>query len=279
MKIRNPIMHPTAPQRLASPAKAGRNLATQLAKFAEYGNLVVLTLPNGGVLVGSVLAGILKAPFDVMLVREITSPDRDDAVLGFLTGGGVRILDYAMIDRLQVSDSELNAAILRESMELARLARFYRDGRPSVEIADRTVVLVDDGSTPCSKLRVAIRLARRQHAERLIVALPVTCHHVACDLRLETATVVTLAEPPSAAVVGKWMRHFPKVTHHEVRRLVTAVLHDGDSNEPPALPSRPVAQPATWAPVSPGYPATHRFSFWWPPQARWTEPSNHEQLP
>jgi putative phosphoribosyl transferase len=243
-------MNPQPPHEY--PRRAGRHLARRLANFANLGDLIVLSFPNGGVPVGVELSGILQVPFDLLMMCEITFPAHDHAVVGSITCGCVRVLDYALIDRLQLSDEEIRAAILREATELARRARFYRDGQPSLEVGDHTVVVVDDGSTPCANLRDAIRLLHRQHAERVVVALPAACHEVARDLRLETAEVITLATPSSVAAVGKWQRYFPKITHHEIRRMLALVRHQDGCQEPVAIAA---ALPATWFP--PGYGRIH----------------------
>lgn len=207
-------------QPFANREEAGRDLAKRLAKFGNYPNVIVLALPNGGVPVGAEVAALLNKPFDVLLVGKISAPGLDDKTLGAITSGGVRMLNSAMIDHLHLSDSDIKSAVLRGSMELARKERIYRGHHPSLQVADHTVILVDDGTTPCESVRDAIRLLRRQHADQIIVALPAACRHSACDLRLEADAVVTLAEPSSRTQAGKWFRHFPKTTDEDVRRLL-----------------------------------------------------------
>jgi putative phosphoribosyl transferase len=200
--------------------KAGRNLARHLTKFSGHCDVVVLALPNGGVEVGMEISACLKAPFDILLVRKITSSAHEHAVLGAITSGGVRILNGALIDRLQLSDSEVRAAVLMESIELSRMEKLYRGDAPSLDVADQTVILVDDGSTPCATIRNAIRLLRRQHAEHVVFATPATCHHAACDLRHEADEVFTLTEPSKPVSVWRWLRHIHRTTDDEVSRLL-----------------------------------------------------------
>lgn len=207
-------------QPLGSREEAGCDLAECLVRFKDMKNALVLALPNGGVPVGVQVAGILHLPFDVFLVGDIIAPDAEGTRLGALTCGGVRMLDCAMIDRLHLSDAEVKAAVLRASIELTKKARFFRSHKPSLHVADNTVILVDDGTTPCATVRNAVRLLCRQHAERIIVALPVACRHVTCDLRHEACEVVTLSEPVSPATVGKWCQRLPETPDSEVLELL-----------------------------------------------------------
>ncbi len=213
-------MHPTQIQHFENREEAGSELAKRLAKFAQTPDVIVLAVPNGGVPVGTKIASLLNIPFDVMLMATITAPGNSGETLGAVTGGGVRALNNAMIDRLNLSQPEINAAVLRGCQKLARLEKTYRGNSLPLEIADHTVILVDDGTTPCAAIRDAIHLLRRQHAEHVIVALPVACRHAACDLRFEADEVVTLLEPPSPRTAEKWLKQQHRTTVAEVRRLV-----------------------------------------------------------
>jgi predicted phosphoribosyltransferase len=207
-------------QSFASREEAGRKLAQRLAKYSITGNTIVLALPNGGVPVGAEIAGFLNKPFDVLLVERILAPGSDGAPLGALTGGGVRMLNSAMIDRLQLSKPEVNSAVLDGSMRLARREKRCRGKKAAIEIADRTVILIDDGTAPCEVIRAAVRLLRRQHADRVIVALPVACQDIVSDLRMEADHVVTLAEPKCPENAGNWYDLFPKTTDADVCQLL-----------------------------------------------------------
>jgi predicted phosphoribosyltransferase len=215
-------MSPDSPsfRRFSTREDAGRALAKRLQKYIAAPDAVVLGLPKGGIVVGVEIARRLKLPFDVLLVARITTPGCGDTPLGAITSGGVRMLNCAMIDRLHLSDEEIHHAVLKESMELARRERAYRCDRPSVDVADRTVILVDDGYTPCSTLRNSIRLLRRQHADHVVVVLPATCHHSACDLRMEADELVTLAEPSADVPASRWFESFTPPTTEDIRRIL-----------------------------------------------------------
>lgn len=200
--------------------EAGRKLAKRLAKYSIAKNAIVLALPNGGVPVGAEIAEFLGKPFDILLVEKIIAPGSDGAAMGAVTGGGVRMLNSAMIDRLRLSKPEVNSAVLDGSMRLARREKLCRGQKTAIEIADRTVILIDDGTAPCEVMRAAVRLLRRQHAERVIVALPVTCQDIASDLRMEADHVVTLAEPEDPGSAGNWFDRFPMTTDADVYRLL-----------------------------------------------------------
>lgn len=213
-------MQTSMPKRFGSREEAGRALAKRLAGFIAT-DAVVLALPKGGVTVGAEIARLLQLPFDVLLMDRITAPGCGETPLGAITSGGVRMLNSAMIDRLHLSDDVVRDAVLRKAMRLARREKFYRSHHSSVDVADRTVILVDDGKASCSTLRNAIRLLRRQHAEHVVVAVPFACHHVACDLRMEADEMVTLEETSVEIAAGEWFESSPPTTTAEVLRILS----------------------------------------------------------
>lgn len=213
-------MHSPMLKRFCSRQDAGCALARRLSGFAAP-DAVVLALPKGGAAVGAEIARVLQLPFDILLMDRITAPGCGETPLGAITSGGVRMLNTAMIDRLHLSDEVVRGAVLRKALRLARREKLYRSHRASVDVADHRVILADDGTASCSTLRNAIRLLRRQHADRVVVAVPVACHHAACDLRMEADEVVTLEEPSAETSVGKWFESFPPTTAAEVRRILS----------------------------------------------------------
>ncbi len=199
---------------------AGRRLARSMAEFASIRDVVILAFPNGGIPVAVEIARALGKPFDILLMREITHPADSRIVLGAITSGGVRALNCALIDQLHLSDAEVSAAILSECAELARCEQLYRHDHPSLSVADKTVILVDDGVTPCHLLSEAIHLLRRQHAERIVVALPATSCHDSCELRLEADQVFALAEAETCGEPQKWFRKFPPASDEKACRIL-----------------------------------------------------------
>lgn len=216
-------MHANPHHRFGTREEAGRKLAEKLGRFSREPDTVVLALPKGGVPVGAEIARRLNKPFDVLLVGRIHVRHGGRTMLGAITTGGVRILDSATIDRLHVTQSEIHAAVLKESLKLSRREKLYRDQRPSVEVADKTVILTDDGTTSCETICNSIRLLRRRHVERVVLALPAACRHSACSLRMETVELVTLAEPEAPETVAKWIGSFPETSIDYVRALLAGV--------------------------------------------------------
>lgn len=199
---------------------AGKRLGRELAGRNLPGEILVLGLPRGGVPVAAEVAKTLKAPLDVVIVRKLGVPWQPELAMGALAGGSPPVLDGTIIRALNISKSEVDAAIARETAEIARREKAYRAGHPAPEVQGKTVILVDDGVATGSTMEAGLRSLRGSHPGRLVVAIPVASSE-ACRLLAEEADdLVCLATPDHFEAVGQWYEDFTQVTDEEVRQLL-----------------------------------------------------------
>src|SRR3954464_959844 len=123
---------------------AGRQLATQLEKYAGRNDVLVLGLPRGGVPVAYEIARHLGVPLDVFIVRKIGVPGFEELAIGAIASGGVRVLNDEVVRLLPNAQQILDEATARELVELERRELLYRNDRPPPDFRNRTVILVDD---------------------------------------------------------------------------------------------------------------------------------------
>ena len=203
-------------------ADAGRRLAARLDSFAGREGVVVLALPRGGVPVGFELARALGAPLDVLCVRKLGAPGQEELALGAIASGGVRVLNEAVVAELGVSEQEIDRLAAVEERELERRENAYRLGRPPVEIAGRTAIVVDDGLATGASMKAAARAVRLQRPARIVVAVPVAAARTCRELRDEADEVVCASTPWPFVSVGSWYDDFSQTTDDEVRELLGA---------------------------------------------------------
>ena len=208
------------PARFQDRYHAGRRLAKALKRYAGRPNLLVLALPRGGVPVAYEVSRALHAPLDLMLVRKLGVPGHEELAMGAIASGGVRILSEDVIQALGVPDRVIAAVASNEENELARRERAYRDDRPPPDVRGKTVILVDDGLATGSTMRAAAAAIRAQHAEWLVVAVPVAPRETCQSLMQEADDVVCAAMPEPFFAVGNWYEDFTQTTDEEVRELL-----------------------------------------------------------
>lgn len=199
-------------------AHAGRLLASVLAHYHGRPGLLVLALPRGGVAVGREVACELEAPLDIVVVRKLGYPGHEEYAMGALASGGLRVMDP--LPGAALEPQAVAAVVAREEAELVRREQLYRNGRPSIGIAGRTIIVVDDGLATGATMRAAVLAIRQQRPLHLVVAVPVGSAEGCRGLQDQATEVVCLARPKPFGAVSLWYQHFPQATDEEVRKLL-----------------------------------------------------------
>jgi predicted phosphoribosyltransferase len=158
---------------------------------------------------------------DVFVVRKLGVPGHEELAMGAIASGGVRVLNQDVIAALGISRELVDLVAEREQRELRRREREYRDGRASVDVRDRTVILVDDGLATGSSMRVAAIALKKKEPAEIIVAVPVAAPETCAEFESVVDKVVCAATPEPFRAVGQWYRDFSQTSDEEVRDLLS----------------------------------------------------------
>ncbi len=200
--------------------EAGKQLANRLAPRFRASDPVVLALPLGGVPVAYEIARAFGAPLNPFLVRPVRVPRRRDLTVGFVSSGGIRILDWETLRREGISAAEAAfAARLRES-DLTRRERDYMGGAQPVSVRDRTVLLVNDGMRTGTTMRTAILALRQRQPAKVYVAVPVDSPRAVETIRSLADDVFCLWTSSVLESVELSYEYYAPTTDGEVRELV-----------------------------------------------------------
>jgi len=209
--------------------EAGRLLATALAEHGlagpERGDLLVLAIPRGGVVVGAEVARALHAPLDVWLARKIGAPGNPELAIGSVSSHGELVLDHRVIAALGVGADYLQEAVRREREELQRRMMAFRGHAEPVQVEGRTVVLVDDGVATGATAFSALAALHHAGAARRILAVPVAPLETVPELEKAADLVVLLSAAPVFHAVGQFYEQFEQVSDEEVLSLLSKFSH------------------------------------------------------
>ena len=236
----------------ADRSEAGRLLAGQLTAYARRGDVVVLGLPRGGVVVAYEVARALDAPLDVYVVRKLGVPGQEELAFGAIASGGIRVLNPDVVRGAGLDQARIDAVASREQAELERREKAYRGDSPPLDLAGKTVIVVDDGLATGASMRTAIRSLEAHHPTRIVMAVPTAPLSTCRDLEREVDEAVCLMTPEMFFGVGQWYTDFSQTTDDEVLEALRKAAGFGRQNpsgaklamDPePAADSEPAAGP------------------------------------
>lgn len=151
--------------------EAGRRLAERLRPYGDSES-VVLAIPSGGVPVGLEVSERLHLPFDMVVVRKVHIPWNPEAGFGSVTSEGNVFLNEPLLERLDLSDEEVQEQVEIEKREIERRIERFRGGRALKDVGGETVILVDDGVASGFSMLAAVESVRGKDPGRLVVAVP-----------------------------------------------------------------------------------------------------------
>ncbi|WP_428408466.1 phosphoribosyltransferase [Hyphococcus sp.] len=196
---------------------AGRQLAEKLLSFAKA-EPVVYALPRGGLPVADEVAKRLDAPLDIILVRKLGAPGRQELAIGAVVDGAAPtiVLHQDIIAELNAPESYIKSAEDSALVEIERRRKLYMKDRPALSPKDRTAVIVDDGLATGATMEAAVAAMRKAGAARIIVAVPVAPRDTIEKLEKISDEVIAFETPYPFWSVGSWYRSFPQLTDADV---------------------------------------------------------------
>lgn len=158
--------------------KSRRQAGFSLGSFLTMEQFDILfIIPNGGVPVG---LGLLEFPlipvnksYDLLIVRKIQIPSSTEAGMGAVTPDGQIFLNEKLIDRLSITNYQLEKQIERAKQQIEKRRReFQLPPKFETRVMGKKVLLVDDGIASGFSMLAAARWLSKLGAEETIVAVP-----------------------------------------------------------------------------------------------------------
>ena len=202
---------------------AGRQLAAAVVRLGLVDPLV-LALPRGGVPVAAEVARALHAPLDLLIVRKIGAPGQPElAVAAIAEGDPPTVVIDEHTSQLTAGDhAYIKREVRTQRAEIERRCEAYRRGWARLAVADKTVVVVDDGIATGTTVRAALKALRRMRPSRIVLAVAVASNDTIYELSKLVDDVVCLSQPGSFGSVGTYYADFEQVGDDEVVALLEA---------------------------------------------------------
>ena len=212
--------------------QAGKRLAARLADM-QIENPVVLALPRGGVPVGAEVSQALNAPLGLLLVRKIGVPFQPELAAGAVVDGdepGV-IINDDVVRATGMSQSDIDSAVAKNLAEIERRRSVYYGENQPLDVAGKSVIVVDDGIATGATMKAGLKGLRRRNPARTILAVPVAPAETLDELGPEVDDIVCLETPAPFFAIGAHYIDFRQLSDDEVSSLLD-VFRQQQAEEP-----------------------------------------------
>lgn len=197
--------------------EAGIQLASALEKFRGRRDVVVIGIPRGGVVVAWEVARHLQAPLDVVVIKKLGYPGNPELALG-ATSPDTHYLNPELAE--SVPKSYIDEELRVKQKEARDRVDILKGSRNPVDLAGKTVIVVDDGVATGASMTMALRVIRKMGPASIVVAVPVAPPDAVRQLRGVADEVVALLQPTAFYAIGQFYSDFEQVSDEEAKRLI-----------------------------------------------------------
>ncbi|MBI2955652.1 MAG: phosphoribosyltransferase [Chloroflexi bacterium] len=200
--------------------QAGQSLAKLLVKYQGKKDVIVLAISKGGVEVAFSLAQRLKAPMDIVISRLLRVPQQPETAFGAVTQDVV-ILNYALAAQWGIKRDAIRHLARDAQDEASDEMSVYRGARPVPELANKTVIIADDGMALGFPTISACNWVKRGNPRDVIVAVPVSPLFEVQRLRpLVDDVICPITYDTWGLRIGTFYRKWRIPTDAEIKALV-----------------------------------------------------------
>lgn len=208
---------------------AARLLHDPLIKETPRAELLVLSIPRGGVTVGAAVAETLGCAHDVIVVKKIGCPGQQEYAIGAMAEDGIIVLNQQAIAQLGLERDLIDQVIERVKAQIETYIREFRQGR-ALEVQAKVVLVVDDGIATGETVKAAITWLgsknRTKHPRQVIVATPVCSMRAAKEFEKLQVKLICVLRPARFWAVGQFYWDFDQISDDEVAEILDSdVVH------------------------------------------------------
>lgn len=195
--------------------QAGEFLAKELDRYKGKEDVVVIGIPRGGIVPAFEVAKYLHAPLDLLLVKKLGHPLNAEYAIG-----AASMDDVMLLTSKNISDDYILEEVKRVRQKMQEQYKEFKAKRTSIDLYDKTVILVDDGVATGMTIFMVIELVRKAGANSIIVAVPVCPRDTLEQLIEKVDRVICLEAPLNFKAVGAHYEEFEQVEDEEVLALL-----------------------------------------------------------
>lgn len=199
---------------------AGRKLCPKLKKFLNKKDCLIVGLTRGGVVTAKEISSTLNLPLKIMVIKKIGAPQNPEFAIGATTSLGDTYWDLKLIKRFNISKKEKELLVRKKIIEAKTLENYLKIKNKSIDLEDKTVILVDDGIATGASVLTAQKYLKRTGVKNIVIATPVIAYDTLINIKKYFDTVISLQKRKDFHSVGQFYDNFEEISDEKVARIL-----------------------------------------------------------
>jgi putative phosphoribosyl transferase len=201
-------------------SSGGAELAATLSRASLGDDVVVLGIVSAGVPAACEVAKHLEAPLDLVIIRRLLTPQGPGSQAVAVTAAGTLVVDDEIGPRPEKPQTPLEYFIADALDGLAQRTNLCRGQRPALDLAGKTVLIVDCAIRSGLTMKAATGAVRTLNPKRIIAAVPVTSHDGGKGVEPGVDELIYLAAPEPFGNAGVWYKDFSRPADDAICQLL-----------------------------------------------------------
>jgi putative phosphoribosyl transferase len=187
----------------------------------EKNNVIVLSVPRGGIILGKILSKKFGYDFGLIIPRKLTVPSNHELAFGAIIDKNNFVLNNGTIERLNITEKQIEEEKEMQLKEIENRRKKYNI--QDKEYNDKIIVLVDDGVATGSTILISLKKIRKQEPKELILCTPVIPDTTYDFLKEYCDKIIYLIKEQDFLFgsVGQFYDNFSQIEDEEVERILS----------------------------------------------------------
>lgn len=196
---------------------AALKLIPYLSKY-KNDKSVVLAVPRGGVPIAYHIAKYYNFPLELLMIKKIGHPSNPEFAIG-----AVSLEDYIIDERQHISEFFIDDQVKTIRKNLEERYKLFMGNHTPIDLKDKILIIVDDGIATGNTILSSIKMLRKRHPAKIVIAVPVAPSQTAQRMAKEVDDFICPYLPDDFFGVGYHYLDFSEVTDEEVIRLLKEI--------------------------------------------------------
>ena len=186
----------------------------------EKNNVIVLSVPRGGIILGKIISKKLGYDFGLIIPRKLTTPNNHELAFGAIIDRSNFIQNNDIIERLNITEKQIEEEKEIQLKEIENRRKKYNI--LDKKCNDKIIVLVDDGVATGSTILISLKKIKQQEPKEIILCAPVIPDTSYDYLKEYCDKIVYLIKEQDFLFgsVGQFYDDFKQIEDEEIEKLI-----------------------------------------------------------